>query len=501
MKRRFRFIPVALAAATVVTAGSVVAINASADPADSAIDWGPCENSTEVQCATIEVPLDHADPDGETIRIGLAKRPASNPDERIGSLLMDPGGPGGPGVEAIESGQSFTDAVNARFDLIGFDPRGVGTSSRIECDGDLLDQMEENPVPRDRDEFDARVRLNADYADSCRELTGDLVDHADTLNTVQDMEAIRRALGEGKLNFFGYSYGALMGQQYAEMFPENIRTMVLDGNMDHSLGGAWDLMRDATNAGEGTFTAFADWCAGSADCSLNGDDVLDDYADLKDRARAGDLTDPETGDPVDFYGLANIAFGANDPANWPQLADKLKQLRDGTGSVSLDGIVPAAKPVTDVVPHTFCADWDLPIDDYDQFARYQEKLSEASPNVEWTSYNEWVVQCLGNPVENTNPLGPLDIDGAPPIVMLGNLHDFATPYPWSRTAAGQSGATLITYEGFRHTVYSGRTDCVDKPVDDYLINGTVPDDGISCESVDVPGAEPEASSTPPPMPF
>lgn len=490
MKPRMRRLPVVIVAAVAATVITAVPATAAAPGGD--IDWQPCEGAEQdetVSCATITVPLDYSDPDGDTIKVGLARRQALNPDERIGSILMDPGGPGGSGVDVVRDyPQLFSDEVQQRFDVVGFDPRGINTSTQVTCDAELAEELAQTPPPTNQAEFAAREKLNADIAENCRKLTGPLYDNVDTKSVVQDMDRIRAALGEEKLTYLGYSYGTLMGQQYAEMFPDKIRAMVLDGNMDHSLSTTWDFMSTETAAVERNFTQFAQWCDTTADCALNGSDTLATYDKLREKAKKGKLTDPETGDPIDFYTLSDLVFNANFPQSWPDLADYLEALRAGKPLPTVTGLK-TAEPVNTAETAIWCQDWDYPLADYKEWKSLNKRLAKEYPNVQWTNYNMHALSCIGNPDETTNPQAPLDIEGAPPLVMLGNLNDFATVYEWSQAAAEQSGAVLLTYEGYSHTVYSGRTDCIDDPINAYLIDLTVPDEGISCASVDEPGGE------------
>ena len=473
-------------AASLLAAGPASAETETALLPGHGIDWQPCPEVEEpVDCATIEVPLDYHRPWGEKIEIGLARRQATNPDERIGTILMDPGGPGGSGVASVQGGNPLTPAVAERFDIVGFDPRGINTSTQVQCGADAVEAVESLAIPTDQASFEARETANAELAADCRERTGKLFDHVDNLHTVEDMERIRRALGEGRLNYLGYSYGTLMGQQYAEAYPWRIRTMVLDGNMDHSLESTWEFMSTETAAVEENFLAFAAWCESTSDCELYGEDIESMYGDLKDAARAGELTDPFTGEPLDFYGLAGHAFGANFPQEWTSLAIILKAIRDGE---TLPDTLARQEDEAVEYPYLpmWCQDWGFDIADYAEFENLTAKLAAEYPNVEWTPYNDHALTCAGSGIENTNPRGQLDIDHAPPLVFLGNLHDYATVYPWSEESAEQAGGHLITYEGYWHTVYSGVSDCVDEAVDTYFIDREVPEEGLSCPNQDFP---------------
>ncbi|MQM28226.1 alpha/beta hydrolase [Glycomyces albidus] len=480
----------ASAAALTVTLLAASPLAASAHP--RGIDWGPCpdaEPGDAVECAKIKVPLDYSRPWRGQIEIGLARRQATNPDEKIGTILMDPGGPGGSGVGSIINGNPLTGETAERFDIVGFDPRGINTSTQVLCSEEALLNQAGVPFPTDQESFEALEAANAALTEDCREHTGRLFDHVSNLETVEDMERIRRALGEGKLNYLGYSYGTIMGQQYAEEYPRNIRTMVLDGNMDHSLGSIWDFMRTETAAVEENFLAFADWCESSADCALFGEDVKALYAELKAKARSGELTDPYLGEPLDFLGLAeDYTFSANYPQFWTFLAEEYAAMRDG---VLLPGVAAfQEEPVLheNLYYPAWCQDWGWDIADYDELESLLGKLAEDSPNVEWTPYNQHALTCVGSGIDHTNERDELDIPrSAPPIVFIGNEHDPATVYPWTVTAAEQADGHLITYEGYWHTIYGGYSECVDQAVNDYFVNRTKPEDGLSCPNLDFPG--------------
>ncbi|MBB4909729.1 alpha/beta hydrolase [Actinophytocola algeriensis] len=482
---------VALLAGTLVATG--VALTPGTAAAAPAIDWQPCPDTPEVDCASIEVPLDWAKPDGEKIHIGLARRPAKDQAARIGSILMDPGGPGGSGVESVKGSDTFTDAVNARFDQVGFDPRGITNSSQLRCDANLAQQSDAAKHPTSQAEFDHLASVNRALHDSCRANSAGLAEHVDNLATVRDMDAIRAALGEEKLTYVGYSYGSLMGQQYAEMFPDRIRAFVMDGNMDHSLRTAWDFMRSETAPVEQGFVEFANWCDTTQTCALYGKDTKAVYADLKKRAKAGTLTDPD-GRPMDFYALASSAFAVMNPASWGGLATYFADLRDGTATT----VVSFAADIRNIpYPSIWCSDWQYPVKNYSHYKLLRSKLDRAFPNVEWSPYVDHAMTCVGSGTETTNPQRRLDIDDAPPLVMIGNVHDPATVYEWNLTAAHQSGAHLITYEGWGHTAYGngGPSDCVNKAVDDYLINLKPPKRGLRCPATEVPASGPATIKT------
>jgi len=467
----------------------------------SAINWQPCPGKPEVECGTLEVPLDWSAPKGKKTYVGIARKRATDQANRVGALIFDPGGPGGSGVDDLLNGNRITPAVAARFDIIGFDPRGVNTSAQVLCDQTVYDQARAAKRPTSQAEFDQLASLNRQLVDGCRAHTGSLVDHLDTRTTAQDIDAVRAALGEEKLNYLGFSYGTLMGQQYAEMFPTHIRAMVNDGNMDHSLSTAWEFMRDQTAPVERNFLEFAQWCDTTPTCALYGQDTKKTYGDLRERAKAGTLTDPATGQPVDFYALATIAFDSGRPPLWQKVAQSLKALRDGTGAVTAS--MQPAELVNDVFSPVWCSDWRYPIKDFAQYQGMRTRLAQEFPNMQWSPYVDNAMTCVGDPLPTTNPQHPLEITGAPPLVMIGNIHDYATVYKWNKTAAQQSGSHLITYEGWYHTAYGPNkpSQCVNSAVEAYLLNLTVPKEGLSCPAMEKPTSAFTAEATPSSGPY
>jgi pimeloyl-ACP methyl ester carboxylesterase len=459
----------------------------------SPLDWQPCEDAPEgqvVDCATLEVPIDYKRLRRGTIEISLARRQATDPDQRIGTIVWNPGGPGGPGAELTKSYNPLTPQVAERFDIIGYDPRGVESSTPILCDLVLASAVWQLSDPTSQREFQQRSVHNTRYANDCRRRTGPLYDHVDNLHVVEDIERIRRAIGEGGLNFLGYSYGSLMGQQYAERYPENIRTMVLDGNMDHSLTTAWEFLSSETAPVEETFHQFAEWCDTTPECALHGvgDSTIDTYTELKERVRAGTITDPYNGEVLDFHQLTIFyTFAATYPPAWSELAEDFRAMLDGESrpSTLIDDPIIFNDPFTPM----WCQDWDYPIKNYREWEDLKTRIADEYPIVEWTPYNDIVLTCAGYRGKTTNPQAPLEIDGAPPLVFIGNLYDPATVYSWTVAAAEQAGANLITYEGYGHTIYGWYSDCVNEAVDGYFIGLDVPDDGLRCPGLESPDNE------------
>ncbi|WP_228645570.1 alpha/beta hydrolase [Microtetraspora sp. AC03309] len=487
-----------LGAALILAAGT--AVPAHATSTKSKINWHACEDAeAAVECATIKVPLDWSHPNGQTIEIGLARRKATKPSARIGSILMDPGGPGVSGVDEVKRKPNlFTSAISERFDVIGFDPRGVNTSTPVTCATELIFQADEakRRASRSAADFAALRRANQKLSRNCRKLTGPLYDHLDNLHVIRDIDAIRTALGEDKLTQVGYSYGTLMIQQYAEKFPQHVRALVADGNVDRSLRSAWDFLDGQTAAMEKNFVQWADWCDKTSDCALYGMDAKKVYSVLRERAKSGKLVDPAAGMKVDFDMLTGRAQAVNAPEYWKDLATLFKSLYDGTDSSSPS---PASQqpdlPETMTYPRQgmWCQDWTFEIKNYAELKSTIARLSKRYPNVEWNpNATDGALDCVGWQGKATNPQKPLRVKDGLPLVMIGNLNDPASVYAWSKNSAKQSGASLVTYEGFGHTIYPstvafGSSTCINDVIDAFLIDLKTPKEGTSCPAIEVPG--------------
>ncbi|NJP97065.1 alpha/beta hydrolase [Nonomuraea sp. FMUSA5-5] len=489
-----------LAAAFMLTTSACTAAQAQATSPKAAIDWQACEDASGVECATLKVPLDWSKPKGKTIEIGLARRKATG--ARIGSILMDPGGPGVSAVDEVKRKENlFTPAISERFDVVGFDPRGVNTSTPVTCSTELIQKADEAKryASRSEADFEALRQINKELSEDCRERTGPLYDHVDNLHVIQDIDAIRRALGEDKITQVGYSYGTEMIQQYAEKYPQHVRALVADGNVDRSLQSAWDFLDGQTAAMENNFNQWADWCDKTPDCALYGLDTRKVYGELREHAKDGTLVNPATGEVLDFGWLSSRAQAVSFPEGWKELATVLKPVYDGIGTTPTPS--PTSTPEPPEVPETrtyprqamWCEDWTFEIKDYAELKSTIARLSQRYPNVEWNpNATDGALDCVGWEGRTTNPQKPIQVKDDLPLVMIGNLNDPMSVYQWSKNSAEQSGATLVTYEGFGHTIYPstvafGPSTCINDAIDDFLIDLKTPDAGTSCPAIEVPG--------------
>jgi pimeloyl-ACP methyl ester carboxylesterase len=498
----------ALGLVAIVPAASAQSEPESGDASSSAatpreIDWSPCEEDPNVQCGTLTLPVDWERPNGPTFELAVARRPATDPDARIGPLLLNPGGPGGSGVDfALSADRFFSKSVLRRFDIIGFDPRGVVRSHPVVCSAEAANRPGYTPFPKNQAQFDRLVAYNQQLGADCRKHTGPLFDHLDSVSIAHDVDAIRRALGDRKINWFGTSYGTLMGQMYAEQYPERIRSMVLDSTMDHSLGTKGFLLTESWTA-EDSFEEFVKWCDRDTDCALHGKDVERVWAGLLEQAQNGDLTD-EDGNPVRPLDLTAYAVSSFYGPSWEDLADWLSSLRNGEPTQAprvpsaWNGTAEGGKgQLVEYSIAPFCDDWSLPIEDQREFAELREQSERIAPNTKISTLALMATtRCLGWPTDTSNPQHELDVEDAPTSLVLNSLHDPATGYVWALNATHQMGenARLLTYEGWGHGVYD-RSRCTRTTVDRYLLDRELPPRDARCDAV-----EPERSEAPSAVP-
>src|SRR5215210_2523682 len=432
----------------------------------------PAQFPPGLQCATLSVPLDYRQPEGEQITIGLNRLPALDPEQRIGSLVFNPGGPGGAATEIIAlealGAPLFTPAVRAHFDIVGMDPRGVGTSTPVRCDPGIWNQVV-SWFPRDEASFTQLREHYRAFGESCLRLTGPLLGHLDTTNVARDLELLRAALGEGKLNFLGLSYGSQLGAAYAELYPENIRVMALDGALDHSQEAS-SMLADEAGAYEDAFDRFARWCSQEPDCALNGRDVTAFFDDLVRRADQDPIPAPRcvelgycrptvTGEDIRFNMQGRILI--KDPVpelgiqGWPGLASDLVSADAGDASQFSTRTADSETSRDFAALAIECVDWNAAGDTFADLAAKQLLGRTTAPHMQGATQT-WTILagCVDWPVPLVNPPNFADVRGAPPILLVNATHDPSTSYEWAHSLRDQiDGSVLLTREGDGHTSY------------------------------------------------
>ncbi len=452
------------------------------------ITWAVCPEDAQVQCGTMKVPADWANPAGPTTTLTIARRQATDPAHRLGALLVNPGGPGGSAVDFTFGATGFFgEDVRKRFDIVGMDPRGVGRSSPVLCSRDLVD-AKPDPLIETEQQYAATVAYNRKLAADCAARTGPVFGHVDTAGVVRDMDAVRAALGEAKINFYGASYGTLIGQEYAERYPQRLRGLVLDSVMDHSADLDTFLTRE-TDAAQDAFGEFVRWCDRDARCVLRGQDLYQLWASAMVKARAGQLTNPY--DPPKKLRLSDLLAAAFAAFYEPQWYSFAYYLRDAITPPATESARRAAPPPVDLIDYSFapvfCEDWDMRVTGFPDLQRRLKRLAARAPQMLVSPLALTAMTgCLGWPSAPGNPQRKLvPPRGLGPILLINSRHDPATAYPWAQNVAAQLGrpSSLLTYLGWGHVIY-GRSPCVAGVVDKYLLTLRPAPPGASCPAVE-----------------
>ena len=458
------------------------------------VDWSDCEPQG-MQCATVTAPIDWDDPAGGDIELAVV-RLATDSKAREGSLLMNPGGPGGSGVQLVQlAAESVTsDDLRKNFDIVGWDPRGVGLSTGVSCydDADMDAFLYGVPVnPAGSDAWLAeQVAAETKFAAACAESTGELLGNIDVESNARDMDLLRAVLGDTKLNYLGFSYGTSFGAHYAELFPDNVGRLVLDGAVDPSLSSA-ETFTVQMGGFENAFRAYLADCLGGPTCPFTGtlDEALAQasalFAGVEGRALTGDDGRQLTASTL---GTA-LSYPLYDQGSWPALSQMLAELgaSDGDATMALqfadayngrnsDGSY--ADQSMAVYTAATCLDSTF-TGGLDATKATMATIEAAAPTVgKYVAYGDWVhidIACQNWAYPSAIMPHAIAADGAAPILVLGTTNDPATPYAWAQAMAGQlSSGVLVTREGEGHTAYGQGNACVDATVDDYLIDATVP---------------------------
>ncbi|GAB3655589.1 alpha/beta hydrolase [Actinocorallia lasiicapitis] len=474
----------ALAAACTSAPKPTPAPEASSKP----IKWEKCGDG--LQCGEVKVPLDYAAPDGEKLTLAVNRIPASG--KKIGSLLVNPGGPGGSGLEFVAgAGRLFSDELREKFDIVGFDPRGVGQSSPVRClTGPQLDEFYETDTSPDSAAEQKKLNdVSKEFAEGCQDKSAKLLPYIGTKSAARDMDAIRVAVGDEKLTYYGASYGTYLGAWYAEQYPQNVRALVLDGAVDPALSAA-DLNIEQAKGFETALAAFAANCVKRKGCPLGTGTVesaLKKISTLQAKSDKKPLTntldDRKIGENEVTLG---IAWPLYDRQGWPLLEDGLKKALAGDGTTLLrfaDSMVERGpdgsyKNQAEANMAVNCVDKPNPAEP--GFKTQADKAAQSSPH--FGRFIVWgTLPCAYWPVQPDERPRVLPANGAPPIVVVGTTRDPATPYQWAQNLASElSSGVLLTYNGDGHTAYLTGPKCIRSAVDTYLTTTTPPPTGTTC---------------------
>ncbi|MFF9688933.1 alpha/beta hydrolase [Streptomyces sp. NPDC014623] len=455
--------------------------------------WRDC-GTEGFQCATMKAPLDYAKPDGGDIELAVSRKKATGPGERIGSLLVNPGGPGGSAIDYLQgyAGIGYPAPVRARYDMVSVDPRGVARSEPVECltgkEMDAYTQVDQ--TPDDKDEITALRKSFEKFADGCEKRSGKILPHVSTIETARDMDMLRSLLGDEKLHYVGASYGTFLGATYAELFPDRVGRLVLDGAMDPSLP-ALDVNRDQTAGFERAFQSFAADCVKQSDCPLGTSSAAGAAAALKKLFSDLDAEPVPAGEArqlTESLATTGVIAAMYDESAWPQLREAVAdaQRGDGTALLAMADSYYEREPSGEYAnlmsanAAVNCLDLAPAFTGPAAAEKALPEFEKASPvfgrGFAWAALN-----CGSWPVDATGAPHRTEAEGAAPIVVVGTTRDPATPYKWAVSLADQlSSGTLLTYDGDGHTAYGRGSDCVDTALNTYLLEGTPPEDDKKC---------------------
>ena len=467
-----------------------------------AINWGRCETPggdlpRGAQCGDLAVPIDYAkseqDPGKDTATLALIRFPATG--QKIGSLVINPGGPGESGVDAAASIlQDIPKEVRRRFDVVGFDPRGVGSSTpAISCNSDADDDAEraDPQVDYSPEGVEHIESTEKQFVQRCVDKVGtDLLANVGTVNVARDLERLREALGDEKLTYLGYSYGTLIGSAYAEAYPDKVRAMILDGAVDPNADPIQSDI-DQAAAFQKAFDDYAADCAKDEDCPLGADPAkaVAVYQELVDPL----VTTPaKTGDPRGLsYGdaITGTITAMYAPSLWKHLTTGLKELAKGRGDTLLllaDSYWDRDEQgrysnANDALIAINCVDGP-PNTDRAKAIDEDKKMREVAPFMSYGEFtgNAPLDTCAFWPVPPTSGPHQISAPGVPPVLVVSTTDDPATPYQAGVDLAKQRGGALLTFNGTQHTVVFEGDDCVDKFATDYLVDLTLPPPDARC---------------------
>ena len=485
------------------------------------IDWKDCSDGTaSFQCGTATVPLDYEHPDGRTITIALKKLPASDGNAEHGSLFTNPGGPGASGIETVKDPAAMPEELRGAYDIIGFDPRGVGQSTPITCwtDDEIKqslaapDDGSTNPMKPLKGvtskNVPAQDKIDQGAANAARcaqhSEAPELLDHVGTRDVARDLDILRATNGNAKLNYLGTSYGTYIGAIYADLFPAHVGRTVLNAAMNPSRYRT-DSDAEVVAFKEGALRQYVEHCQAQNGCPLTGstDEAVAQLTTFVDGLDKNPLTAPDSNVTVNTQdATAIVQQYAIEKPDWEALTAMLNPAmnkRDGTLMVKAKQSVPDLSPETTIEEAVSSANSEVMFgavicNDYPDTGGTASDW-DAQSAAEKKSYpffggtsNAMEAYCRGWGHRGQTPPQETHAKGSAPILVIGTTGDSRTLYPWAQILTDQlDNGHLLTVEGYGHVTF-GSNACATAAMTDFLVNGTVPAEGTTCAAEPQPAA-------------
>ncbi|GAA4113252.1 alpha/beta hydrolase [Enteractinococcus coprophilus] len=465
---------------------------------DQTVAWDDCDGVDDFECGTVDVPLDYAHPEAETIQIHLT-RAADNADRQ--PVLFNPGGPGASGISFVQDQVDLmlSDRLAENISAIGFDPRGVGASEPVVClTGEEFDESRETSHDSSTSEgWEASIELTRELGENCLERSGDIVKFADTVSAAKDMDIIRAALELPKLDYFGISYGTKLGATYAEQFPEQVGKFVLDSVLAPS-AQTFEVTKAQSAGFEQSLHEWAQWCADNSECNVgqpgDAESVLTAVKDFIAQVEEQPLQYPNGRiQPASdlFFGIVTPLYSRE---GWDMLAMAFEQGIENDFANSdyqplflfladaYHGREPNGEYSNnmDAFNAINCLDYTATEKTLEQASVEAEELAENAPI--FGPVMSYSTGCNGWPVEPAEPIGSIVAEGSDPIIVASLTSDPATPIHFSRQLAEELDNSIhITVEGEGHGAYSPDNDCIVEAIDNYILDDELPEDGLVCQ--------------------
>ncbi|SDN39615.1 alpha/beta hydrolase [Allokutzneria albata] len=461
------------AAITITAVAGLLAGLTTAAGATETLRWRDCGEG--VQCADVRVPVDWARPHGQRTSIGLAKIPARDQATKLGPLVANLGGPGPTVAHVPRLKDSFAE-LTRWFDVIIFDPRGFGASRGVTC-------PTPSPVPDltawppNREAYQAYAEANRRFAHDCTPALGSLRDKLNSWQSTHDLDAIRVALGQRELNYYGNSYGTVYGQNYAELFGNKINRMYLDSVFDHSDPDMSSWALSGPEVTEANLHRFAKWAGQDPASALRGKDVLATWDRVIAAAQRNPIPAPGAGRTVTASEIA-MAAAPGFEQMWPEFAKALAQADTGDATLIATRRPGARDP--DLSRIALCSDFPYDVS-YDSLKRLENEARVRAPRLGWRDVWLMGYHCAGLPKIGTYPPKPIRAKHAAPALVTNGSYDHGTPPEFGKRVAAQlPGARYLSAEGGHAQYWGGRNACVRDRVHRYLVDGELPAPGTHC---------------------